>query len=207
MNVPYNPFANVDLDAVPESDNNYDLIPNGEYGIRAVDMELKTSQNAGQHGNFGQMVAVQFELTGPTHAGRKIFANYNIVNDNATAVEIGLRELRSWMQACGKATSGQMSMERVYECVGMEFVGRVGVQKSKNPNYDDNNKIAKYKPHPMTAAAGQAPAAPAPAPAAVPAPAVAATPATPAAPAPAPAAVPAPAAPAAPLPGARPWER
>ncbi len=203
MNVPYDPFANVNLDAVPESDNNYDLIPNGEYGIRAVDMELKTSQNAGQHGNFGQMVAVQFEITGPTHAGRKIFANYNIVNDNATAVEIGLRELRSWMQACGKATSGQMSMERVYECVGMEFVGRVGVQKSKNPNYDDSNKIAKYKPHPMTAAAGQAPAAPA---APAPAPSL-----PPAEPVPdsmkAPAAVPAPAAPAAPLPGARPWER
>ena len=194
----YDPFANIDLDSVPEGDNNYDLIPNGEYGVRAVDMELKNSANQGQHGNYGQMVAVQFEITGPTHAGRKIFVNYNIVNDNATAVEIGLRELRSWMQACGKATAGQMSMPRVAECVGLEFIGRIGVSKSKNPAYDDQNKIAKYKPHPMTAQAA-APAAPVAAPAA---------PVAPAAPAAAPAAptMP-PAQPAAPVPGARPWER
>lgn len=196
MSQQYDPFANVDLDAVPEGDSNYDLIPNGEYGIRAVDMEQRTSKNAGQHGNYGIMVAVQFEITGPTHAGRKIFVNYNIVNDNATAVEIGLRELRSWMQACGEPTAGQMSMERVYACVGREFVGRVGVSKSKNPNYDDQNKIAKYKAHPMTAAAaaGQTiaqAAAVTQAPQEVPQAAPQAAPATPATPAP----------------GARPWER
>ena len=203
MNTPHDPFANIDLDKVPEGDNNFDLIPNGEYGVRAVDMGLKTSANQGQHGNYGQMVAVEFEITGPTHAGRKIFVNYNIENDNATAVEIGLRELKSWLQACNKATNGQMSMERVYECVGLEFVGRIGVSKSKNPAYDDQNKIAKYKPHPMTAQAGANGQVSTPTNSVPPA-----TGGAPAAPAtPAPAAPVTPAQTAAPAPGARPWER
>lgn len=197
MNTPYNPFENIDLDAVPEGENNFDPIPNGEYGIRAVDMELRDSQNAGSEGNFGQMIATQFEITGPTFAGRRIFVNYNIKNDNAMAVEIGLRELRSWMHACGKGTSGGMDMARVEACVGIEFVARIGLSKSKNPNYDDSNKISKYKQHPMTEAAGQANGATGAAKAAQ-------APAPTAAPAPTPDPAPETAAPAA---GARPWER
>ena len=195
MNNYQDPLAGISLNDIPDSDDNYDLIPNGEYGVRAVDMQLRESKNRGQHGNFGQMIAVQFEVTGPTQAGRKIFANFNIVNDNATATEIGLRELKSWMAACGADLNGPLSMDRVYECVGREFIGRIGVQKSKNPEYDDQNKIAKYKAHPMTAQTKQAPAAQQAQYAEYSAPAQQAAP-----PAPAPQQT-------APAPGARPWER
>jgi hypothetical protein len=172
----------------------YDLVPKGDYVMCLRETDIKaTKANTGHYIDFVAEI-----LEGP-QTGRKVFGKINIQNANPTAEQIGQRELSQICHAVGV-----LQLTDTTQLHEKPFVGRVGVEVSKDPQYDDKSVIKQYKP--MAAAGaptpggmsiGQAPAAPAPA---APAPsAPAAAPAAPAAPTAA-----APAAPAAPVVGQAP---
>jgi len=62
---------------LPEGQN-FDPIPEGWYIAQIKSAELKNTK-----ANDGQYIAVQYAVSGPTHAGRVVFGNLNIKNRNS----------------------------------------------------------------------------------------------------------------------------
>jgi hypothetical protein len=88
----------INLKSLPESDRSYDPVPPGWYSARIHSAEVKTTKA----GN-GQYIKVRYDIVGPAHQGRAIFANLNIRNPNAKAEQIGRQQLGELMRAIGLA--------------------------------------------------------------------------------------------------------
>ena len=85
-----------DVNELPQSDNNYEIVPAGWYNAIITKAEIKATK-----AGTGQYIAVRYDITGPTHQGRVIFGNLNIKNPNSKAEEIGRQQLGEIMRAIG----------------------------------------------------------------------------------------------------------
>lgn len=129
----------------PAPDNDYSPIPAGEYPMRVVGSEMK------QTATGGQMLVLEMDITDGPSAGRKHWERFNLVNNNAQAVEIAQRSLAQLCLAVGK-----VAVEDSDELHMLPFIGKIKVTPAKG-DYGPGNAIAAYKP----AAGGQATAKPA----------------------------------------------
>lgn len=160
-----NEFSFGNLDDVVEQ--NFEPVPPNIYTLRAVNLEMRDTKTG------GSMLAVDFEIVDGAFAERHIFQNFNLVNQNQQAVDIALREVKSWLIAAGEPASGALTMAKIEALEGRPFAAKVGIEKDKTGQFDDRNTIKRFiapKGSAPAAAApvagtGQAPAAPtAPAP-------------------------------------------
>jgi len=117
-----------------------DTFPAGQYQVQAIDFEMKETK-AG-----GQMLKGVFEITAGPHQGRKLFENYNLVNQNPAAVEMGQRNLKRYLVAVGVPDNAAVTMPLIVESCGREFLATVKVRVDKSGEYDDENVISKYAP-------------------------------------------------------------
>ena len=83
-----------DLPSIDESE--FAPLPEGWYDVSITKTELKNTKT----GN-GQYISVRYKVNGPTHAGRVVFGNLNIRNQNQQAEEIGRRDLAALLTATG----------------------------------------------------------------------------------------------------------
>lgn len=74
----------------------YEPIPAGWYEAVIASADLRDTRSG-----TGQYIRVRFDITGPTHAGRVVFANLNIRNANPRAEEIGRQQLGALICALG----------------------------------------------------------------------------------------------------------
>ena len=142
-------FFNTEFDPKKAQDANSDgefkPIPPGEYPLTVKQVEVKTSNKVGEKGNKGRYVKVQYQVSGPEHNGRVIFANYNVVNDSEIAQKIGRAQFAELQLAAGLPTDitpGQACQQ----LGGRQIIGRIGIETSSNPQYGDQNKIKKHLP-------------------------------------------------------------
>lgn len=130
-------FSDFDINAAELQDTgSFDLLPQGWYSGFVEKIEVKETRTG------GQMFAATVSITGPTHDGRKIFVNFNWVNANPTAQQIGRQQFAGLVRAVG--LQGVQSLDDV---VNQPFDCKVGVQKSKDPQYEDRNDIKQYAPY------------------------------------------------------------
>lgn len=124
-----------------------ELVPNGRYTMQAS----KVEQHWNDRGGF--MLKAEFEILDGEHAGRKVFENFNVVNANETAQKIGREQLANLCDALdiSKEFTDEIDLEEVSPdwiesmfCF-KAFVAKVGVQKSKDPQYSDRNSVGDYK--------------------------------------------------------------
>lgn len=87
-----------DVSELPQSDNNYELVPAGWYNAIITKAEIKSTKSG-----TGQYIAIRYDITGPSHQGRVCFGNLNIKNPNTVAEEIGRKQLGEVMRAIGLA--------------------------------------------------------------------------------------------------------
>jgi len=151
---PNNEFSFGNLDDVKTSD---EPIPVGNYRLRAVEMDMKDTKSG-----TGSYLSVRFDVVEGPHQGRRVFQNYNLVNQNQQAVEIALRDVKSWLIAAGLPESGQLTMERIRALEGKPFLAKVGIEKDKSGQYPDKNKIARFLPPVEGSAPAAATASPQP---------------------------------------------
>ena len=78
---------------LPQSDRNYDPLPEGWYDVEIKGAELRTTK-----AGTGQYIAVRYDVTGPTHAGRVVYGNLNVSNPNPKAEEIGRQQMGELMR-------------------------------------------------------------------------------------------------------------
>ncbi|HEY7824770.1 MAG TPA: DUF669 domain-containing protein [Acidimicrobiia bacterium] len=150
---------------LPQSDRNYDPIPEGWYDVEIKGAELRTTK-----AGTGQYIAVRYDVTGPTHGGRVIYGNLNVSNPNPKAEEIGRQQMGELMRSIGLPV-----LQDTDQLVGGRLSIKVSIRKSEQ--YGDSNDVKGFK----ALAGGAAPSAPAPQaaapqPAAAPAPAAATAP-------------------------------
>lgn len=127
----------INLGQVKEAEN-YDLIPRGQYPMKAVAVTKEPTKSG-----TGVRVSVQFELT-QAYANRRVFENFNIKNPNPQAVEIALSQIRQWVVACRVNPNQNLTMSLLQSLIGIEFMGLVTIQVDKTGQYGDQNRIGRY---------------------------------------------------------------
>jgi len=80
-----------------EPQQTFDALPAGRYEVIITDSEMKDTK-----AGTGEYLMLTFEVVGDTkHTGRKLWTRLNLVNKNATAVQIAERELSAICHCVG----------------------------------------------------------------------------------------------------------
>lgn len=115
------------------SGGDYEVMPKGEYTLKATDCEMKKTKNGD-----GAYLAVTFEVVKGSFAGRKVWQNFNIHNPSDKAQKIGREQVAGWARACGKpnANDSDQLLERQFNC-------RLDIEKGTG-GYSDKNIIKAF---------------------------------------------------------------
>ena len=89
--MPQLPFDITKIDAEPQSTGEYEQLPEGDYEARVTDTENFIAKS----GN--ECLKVEFTITGPTHAGRKVWDNHFIYGEK----EFPRTRFKWLAEACG----------------------------------------------------------------------------------------------------------
>jgi hypothetical protein len=119
----------------PQQTQSFDALPVGRYEAMIVDSEMKTTK-----AGTGQYLQLTFDILGPNHIGRKVWARLNLSNPNKTAEEIAQRELSAICHCLG--------LEQVEESEELhDILLMIDVGQEKNPQTGDmTNRIKGYAP-------------------------------------------------------------
>lgn len=128
------------VDDLPQSDRNYELIPEGWYNATITKAELGNTKSG-----TGQKIDVRYDITGPTQQGRVIFQAVNIRNQSQKAEEIGRQQLGEIMRAIGLAR-----VEDTDQLIGGQLCIKIKIKtptdKDKAAGYTENkNEVAGFK--------------------------------------------------------------
>ena len=140
----------IDLSALPQSEQSYDLLPPGWYAASITKAELKATKDG-----TGQYIAIRYDITGPSHQGRVVFGNLNIKNRSVKAEEIGRQQLGELMRAIGLAR-----VQDTDQLIGGQLSIKVAIQEGSN-GYEARNEVKGYKAISGSQPVMAAPAAPA----------------------------------------------
>jgi hypothetical protein len=113
---------------------NFDPIPAGDYSVICKAAEMKQTKA----GN-GTYIRAEFEVTGPAHAGRRIWMNFNIQNPNPQAESIGRQQLAQYGMAIGKT-----SLSNTDQMIGGQALVKVTIRPAKG-DYGADNDIKGFK--------------------------------------------------------------
>lgn len=145
-------------DELPQS-SGYDTLPAGWYNAKITEAKLKDTND-----RTGQLIAVRYDIIGPTHQGRVVFGNINIRNKSDKAQEIGRQQLGDIMRSIGVP-----KLENTDQLIGGTLQIKVSVQPERTDEktgqvYDARNEVKGFKAiegsaPPMPSGGGSAPAA------------------------------------------------
>lgn len=116
-------------------DGDFELLPNGVYDVSIIETDYKQT-NRGD----GHYIALTFEVQGPTHEGRRVWANLNVDNPNPKAVEIAERDLAKILNATGF----EGDMEDTNDILGAVLRVKLGKEEGKG-EYKARNKVINYE--------------------------------------------------------------
>jgi len=122
----------INANDLPES-NDFDVLPAGWYQAKVKATELKQTRA----GN-GEYISLQLEILGPSHQGRVVFSNINIMNPNPKAEEIGLSQLNSLLSAIGLSQISDTD-----QMINGEAMIKLSIKRSDE--YGDRNEVKGYK--------------------------------------------------------------
>lgn len=123
-----------DVNSLPQSDNNYELVPAGWYNATITKAEIKPTK-----AGTGQYIAIRYDITGPSHQGRVVFGNLNIKNPNPKAEEIGRQQLGDVMRAIGLTRVTDTD-----QLISGSLQIKVSVKESDG-QYEASNEIKGFK--------------------------------------------------------------
>ena len=129
-------------DLPEDTGGNFAPLPPGEYQTTIKDAELKATNDG-----TGQYIKLRLDVTGPTHAGRVVFANVNIRNKSSAAEAIGRAQLGSIMKALGMATLSDTD-----ELIGGSLTVKLAIREARTDEktgktYEASNEVKAYKPN------------------------------------------------------------
>ena len=121
-----------DTAEIPVSDRSFDLLPAGWYAATITGAESRDTKSG-----TGKYLRIEFTLADP--AGRKVWSNYNVKNDNPAAESIGRQQLAEVVRAIGKK-----AVRDTDELRGCVLSIKVKVREAAN-GYEASNEVAAAK--------------------------------------------------------------
>jgi len=116
-----------------EPTTDFEVIPAGHYTAEITNSEMRP--NSKQTGEF---LWLEFTVLDGSFAGRKLWAQLNLVNPSQQAVEIAQRELSAICHAVGKL--------RVQDSIELHNIPlEINVKVKNSPEYGPQNIIRGYK--------------------------------------------------------------
>lgn len=119
-----------------EKDAGFTLIPNNTVCTVIIkESEIKTTRA----GN-GEYIKITMEVMDDEHSGAKLWHNFNVVNPNEKAVQIGRGQLKRLNQILGIS-----ELQDTTELHGQPFRVLTQIKKGQD-GYDDTNVVKKFLP-------------------------------------------------------------
>lgn len=128
--------VNLPLNNVSTEDQ-FSPLPAGEYNAVIIETDVKRTRDGS-----GTYIAAKFEIIDGQYAKRTIFHNFNIANQNAQAVEIGLRQVKQVASFGGHRNPDQISDTN--ELHGLP-VAIVVIVRPPEGQYQARNEIKGFK--------------------------------------------------------------
>ena len=122
-----------DVNELPVSDTNYEVLPEGWYNTRITEAKIKATKKGD-----GQYIAVRYDIIGPSHQGRVVFGNINIKNSSPKAEEIGRQQLGNLMRAIGLTRVTDTD-----QLINGELQIKLSIKRDEE--YGDKNEIKGFK--------------------------------------------------------------
>ena len=113
----------------------FEPMPPGWYPVEIKKTELRDTKN-----KKGKYLWAECDVLGDHFAGRKLFLRFNLVNENAKAVEIGTRDLGFLGQSVGIP-----ALEDSDQLLGKQADVRVKV-KPASGDYPADNEVTAFAP-------------------------------------------------------------
>ena len=119
-----------------QQESSFDPVPPGPYDIVVSNIEDTVSKKG------HDMLNMEFEIVGPTHAGRKIWERWTFppADEGIKALSISRSKMAALAQACG--------IERINDTdklIGKRCKARVGIQPSDDPKYGPSNVVKRFE--------------------------------------------------------------
>jgi hypothetical protein len=129
-------MASFDFDAstIPTTDKSYEVLPAGWYTASVTGAEVKQTKSG-----TGQYLRVEYTISGPTGAGRKVWSNYNVRNENPKAESIGREQLAELCRCVGLARVNDTD-----QLLGCNVSVKLKVREASN-GYDAQNEVQGHK--------------------------------------------------------------
>jgi len=121
-------------ESLPVPDRSFELVPEGWYNATITKAELGKTK-----AGTGDKIDMRYDITGPTHQGRVIFATLNVRNPSPEAERRGRAQLGEIMRAVGLP-----KIDDSDELIGCSIVIRVKIKPPSN-GYDARNEVGGFK--------------------------------------------------------------
>lgn len=146
---------NFKVSDAPAESNDFGVLPAGRYSLVVLESSLELTKKAKEANDpsLGQYVKVKLQVINGAYQNRYIWSNFNVVNSNPKAVEIGQQQFGNLISSCGLEEIGDTSELN-------EKVVSAEIKVTPDTGYGVGNDVKRFYP-----------ATSAPAPAATPAPA------------------------------------
>ena len=128
-------FENFDPNAIEALKSDFDLLPPANYNVRILEAEEATTKN----GDPG--VKVTLEVTDGEHMNRRLWDRCWIGQSSEKFAGREGQRFASLCRAVGWIPSKDSSPS---ELLGLELVAKVKIEKSRDPQYDDQNRVQDY---------------------------------------------------------------
>lgn len=149
-------MAQLNFDASTVEVASFDALPEGAYEVVITDSKLQETKS----GN-GTMLVLDLEVISGDYQGRRLWDRLNLVNPNATAVDIAKQTLSSICRAVGVIQLNDTAQLHDRPLIAL-------VRQRTRPDGEVTNEIKGYRPKPSAPVTAPAPVpAPAPTPAKV----------------------------------------
>lgn len=136
-------------DAAPQQSGNTGPIPEGTIAPVRLTVRGEKMTKAGD----ARMLDCEFVITAGTYARRKIWSNMMITSNGSDghnkAVSITMSSVRGMLESAYGIAEDDKSPDAMQartiadwsDLDGLEFLARIGVEKSKDPQYPDKNTV------------------------------------------------------------------
>ena len=119
---------------VPATEKSFEVLAPGWYTASVTGAEVKATKSG-----TGQYLRVEYTISGPTGAGRKVWSNYNVRNENPKAESIGREQLAELCRCVGLARVNDTD-----QLLGANVSVKLKVREASN-GYEAQNEVQGHK--------------------------------------------------------------
>ena len=113
----------------------FKVLPAGVYSVVATESEVKPTKNG-----TGQVAQFTMQVVEGEHTGRKIFARFNIANQNPEAERIGQSQFSAFCHA-----AGVLQVSDTAQLHGRPVRAKVKIRKDPSGQYEESNEVSGFE--------------------------------------------------------------